>query len=138
MAINFPVKPGTVLICDYSMGFRVPEMVKRRPVVVISPRLPYRDGLCTVVPLSTTPPDRVTQYQCRIEPDQPLPAPFDAPVFWAKADMLATVCFERLDLFRLPRAGQPKRRYIKPSLSPEDLAKIRACVLCALGISSIN
>ena len=56
MPISFPVAPGTVLLCDYSSGFRPPEMAKRRPSVVISLRLPHRNGLCTVVPLSGSSP----------------------------------------------------------------------------------
>lgn len=49
MAIRFPVSPGTILLCDYATGFRAPEMVKRRPAVVISPHLRHRDRLCSVV-----------------------------------------------------------------------------------------
>ena len=37
MALKFNPKPGMILLCDYS-GFKVPEMVKRRPAVVILPR----------------------------------------------------------------------------------------------------
>jgi uncharacterized protein YifN (PemK superfamily) len=47
MGIKYPVGIGTILLCDYSRGgFQPPEMVKKRPAVVISPRLPHRDGLC--------------------------------------------------------------------------------------------
>ena len=35
---------------------------KRRPAVVISPRLPHRDGLCTVIPMSGAPGDHEVQY----------------------------------------------------------------------------
>ncbi|MEQ9178418.1 MAG: type II toxin-antitoxin system PemK/MazF family toxin, partial [Nitratireductor sp.] len=34
-------------MCDFNTGFRVPEMVKRRPVVVISPKIKARPRLCT-------------------------------------------------------------------------------------------
>jgi uncharacterized protein YifN (PemK superfamily) len=43
--LKFHPEPGTILICDYSTGFKKPEMVKKRPVVTISPRLKRRDGL---------------------------------------------------------------------------------------------
>lgn len=44
-----------VLICDFTTGFQAPEMVKKRPVVVVSPR--RRIGqVCTVVPLSSVAP----------------------------------------------------------------------------------
>jgi len=38
LALQFSPAPGAIVICDYSTGFRPPEMVKVRPVVVISPR----------------------------------------------------------------------------------------------------
>ena len=56
MALKFHPKPGTILVCDFRQGFRAPEMIKRRPVVVVSPRLRNRTDLCTVVPLSTIEP----------------------------------------------------------------------------------
>ncbi|MEI6730857.1 MAG: type II toxin-antitoxin system PemK/MazF family toxin, partial [Pseudomonadota bacterium] len=49
MAIKYHPNPGTVLTCDFS-GMIEPEMIKERPVVVISPRLCSRTGLCTIVP----------------------------------------------------------------------------------------
>ena len=52
-------------------------MVKRRPAVVISPRLPYREGLCTVVPLSTTPPPHAVPYVVQLELKPHPPKPFD-------------------------------------------------------------
>ena len=37
MPINYPPKRGQILLCDFSQGFKEPEMVKgSRPVVVIS------------------------------------------------------------------------------------------------------
>jgi uncharacterized protein YifN (PemK superfamily) len=133
MGIKYPVPPGTMLLCDYGTGFQPPEMVKRRPVVVISPRLPHRDGLCTVVPLSTTAPAFDVPYVCRIDLAQPLPAPFTATTMWAKADMVATVAFWRLDLFRTARDASGKRTYLRPLLPPTDLQRVRACVLHAIG-----
>lgn len=133
MALKFHPKPGTVLICDYRTGFIVPEMVKRRPAVVISPRLRRRDGLCTVVPLSTTPPPEPMPYHCELIMASPLPAPFDAARVWVKADMLATVGFHRLDLPRLPRQdGQ--RQYLTVVLQEDDLGRVMACVRNALGL----
>ncbi|MDF2097325.1 type II toxin-antitoxin system PemK/MazF family toxin [Aquibaculum arenosum] len=139
MAIKYDVQAGTLLLCDYDLGgFKPPEMVKRRPVVVISPRLRHRSFLCTVVPLSTTAPAAPVRHQCRIVPDRPLPGRWSAPEFWAKADMLATVGFKRLDLFRTERDQLGKRKYIHPKLHPDDLQRVRACVLCALGLDHLN
>lgn len=134
MAIRYPPGPRTLLLCDYGLGgFRAPEMVKRRPAIVISPRLPYRDGLCTVVPLSSTPPERPVPYVVEIKIAEPLPAPFDSPVVWAKCDMLATVAFERLDLFRTGRDHEGKRRYLSSKLPENDFERVKAGILAALG-----
>ncbi|WP_458758931.1 type II toxin-antitoxin system PemK/MazF family toxin [Afipia sp. TerB] len=135
MGIKYPVGVGTVLLCDYSRGgFQPPEMVKRRPAVVISPRLPYRDGLCTVIPLSAEEPEHEVDYVTRIEFAEPLPHPFPYKAFWAKCDMIATVAFERLDLFHTARDQYGKRRYLHPKMSLEDLANVRRCVVKAIGL----
>jgi mRNA interferase MazF len=133
LPIQFPVARGTILLCDYSTGFR-PEMVKRRPAVVISHRLPHRDGLATVVPLSTMQPRHPVPYVCEIVLSAPLPAPFTALVMWAKADMLATVGFGRLDLFRTSRDAGGRRRYLHPRLPPDDIARIEVAICHALGL----
>lgn len=137
MPIQYALPVGTILLCDYDLGgFREPEMVKRRPAIIISPRLPYRDGLCTVVPLSGSPPKHEVPYQCRIEMDQPLPDPFPYKAFWAKADMLATVGFGRLDMFRTGRDQEGKRKYLQPKLNTENIQRVRQAVLSALGMVS--
>ena len=138
MSIKYPVAPGTILLCNYATGFVAPEMVKRRPAVVISPRLHRRDGLCTVVPLSTTPPAGEFLYQCRLELTEALPSPFTSTTMWVKADMLATVCFERLDLFRTGRDQSGKRKFLTPKICPEDLIRVRCCVLHALGLGTLT
>ena len=109
-------------------------MVKVRPAIVISPRLPHRDGLCTVVPLSGTAPRRDVPYVVRLEFDEPLPNPFTYTIVWAKCDMLATVSFERLDLFRTERDQYGKRRYLHPKLSDEHFSEIQTGVMMALGL----
>lgn len=134
MAIQYPPLPGHVLICDYGAGFQPPEMVKRRPVLVVSPRLRHREGLVTVVPLSTTPPHRQTAYQCEITLPFAPPAPFSATGVWAKADMLATLSLARLDLFRSPRDEAGRRRYLTMRIADADLRRVRACLVHALGL----
>jgi uncharacterized protein YifN (PemK superfamily) len=139
MAIQFPVAPGTILRCDYNRGgFQTPEMVKARPAVVISPRLPHRDGLCTVVPISGEPGSHEVSYVVRLEFDPPLPEPFSYRIAWAKCDMLATVAFNRLDLFRTERDQYGRRKYLHPKISASDLARVRAGVLFALGMGSLT
>ncbi len=136
MGIKYPVGIGTVLLCNYDLGgFRPPEMVKRRPAIVISPRLPFRDGLCTVVPISGDQPSHDVDYVVRLEFDPPLPDPFSYKVVWAKCDMLATVGFERLDLFRTERDQEGKRRFFSRKLSDSDFQRVKQGVLCALGFT---
>ena len=108
-------------------------MIKRRPVVVISPRLRHRTGLVSVVPLSRTAPDRPSDHQCQVAMPYTLPG-FPAMTCWAKADMLATVSFERLDMFRTDRDQFGKRKYLSPKLSDEDFAKIKESIRAALGL----
>lgn len=117
-------------------GFCEPEMVKRRPAIVLSPRLAFRDGLCSVVPLSGSPPSRTVEYVVQLALPKPLPAPFEHQVWWAKCDMIATVGFHRLDLFRTGRDQSGKRKYIHPVLMAEDLARVRQGVLAALGLKA--
>lgn len=134
MAIRFPVPPRTLLLCDYSLGgFRPPEMVKRRPVVVVSPRSRHASGLLTVVPLSTTPPDHPGSQHCSIHLPLELPG-FPERDCWAKADMVAAVSFGRLDMFRTERAPDGQRRYLTPKLPEADFALIQAALRAALGL----
>src|ERR1051326_5865517 len=115
------------------------EMVKRRPVVVVSPRLPYRDSLCTVVPLSTSPPTRTVAYQCELTLSEPLPGRWgETTTMWAKADMLATVCFDRLDFFQTKRDQQGQRKYLHPKVNPDQLKLIHSAILHALGLGSLT
>jgi len=128
MAITFHPNPGTVLICDFSTGFQPPEMVKRRHVVVMSPRRRHHSGLCLVVPFSTVAPEPVEAFHYVI----PVGAyPFFHPHkdVWAKSDMLTCVAFRRLDRVLL------NGRYVAPSLRPDDFAAIQLAILAALEIS---
>lgn len=139
MGIKFPPVPGQILICDYSKGFKEPEMVKERLVAVVSPRLPNRDDLCTVVPLSTTPPRSGILYQCRVDLPFSAPEPYEGAFKFAKADMVATVAYHRLSMpytGRDPASGQ--RKYLKIVLGPDELQKLRACLLHALGLSALT
>ena len=109
-------------------------MVKPRPAIVLSPRLPHRDGLCTVVPISGSYSGRELAYEIPLEFDPPLPAPYSYKVVWAKCDMIATVGHERLDMFRTERDQFGRRKYLKPKLSDEDFRRVQQGVLFALGM----
>lgn len=125
--------PGTIVRVDLSEGFRHPEMGKRRPCVVLSPPIPKRPLMCTIVPLSTTPPKFEMAHHLKITLDPPLPDPYDSPDMWVKGDIVLTVAFHRLRLlFAGWDAGQ--RVYDVRVLPPETLDKIRACVRSGLGL----
>lgn len=121
MAIVFHPSAGTLLVCDFT-GMVEPEMVKSRPVVVVSPRLRHRTGLCTVVPLSTTPPNDVMAWHCKLILETPLSAKWNKTEIWAKCDMLYTMRFERLDRFHT-RVGN-HRKYYDRHVSDEQLGRV--------------
>lgn len=139
MPITFHPEPGTILLCDYSTGFIEPEMVKRRPIVVISPKLKSRDFLCAVVPLSTTKPNQIEPYHYELILERPLPHPFSEPVMWAKCDLVSTVSYARLGRFKAGRQqNSHKRKYIAPRISKEQLQLIQMAVLQGLGLSYLK
>lgn len=134
MPIRFEQKPGAILRCDYGMGgFRAPEMVKARPVVVVSMRKRKSTGLLTVVPLSTTPPLPVEAHHCRVTLERPLPG-FPQLECWAKVDMVGTVALDRLDLFRTARGPGGQRKYLSFRVSDDNLKAIRACLQALFGL----
>ena len=129
MPLRFHPSPGTILMCDYGTGFILPEMVKVRPVVVVSPRFRTRPKLCTVVPLSSTEPrPRELYHHCLSAGAYP---PARGPM-WAKCDMLATVSIDRLDRIKTRGRGG-KRSYVTFAMPPDDMAAVMACVRVALG-----
>lgn len=137
MGLTYHPEIGTIVLCDFH-GFVPPEMVKRRPVIIVSPRLRHRDNLCTIVPLSTTPPNPVMAYHYKLKLDNPLPAPYDSPFQWVKGDMVTSVSFKRL---LLPSAGKDangKRNYIIKVIEDIDLRNIRECILHSLDLSYLT
>lgn len=138
MTIKYHPEPGTIIICDFTTGFTPPEMVKRRPAVVVSPRLRKRNDLCTVVPLSTTAPDPVCPYHFKLHVTPALPAPYDAAFHWVKADMLYTVGFNRLHLPFDKKDATGKRRYDVRVIDLADLLKIQQAILHGLGLAHLT
>lgn len=137
MALKFHPVPGTVVICDFS-GLNAPEMTKKRPAVVVSPRFRTRDRLCTIIPFSTTPPRPVAPYHYKLRMEPVLPEPYDADVHWVKADMLYTMSFDRL---ALPFSGKDefgKRIYDDRGVDPQDFLEIRKCLLRGIGMGQLT
>ncbi|WP_367281108.1 type II toxin-antitoxin system PemK/MazF family toxin [Sneathiella sp.] len=134
MALHIHPSPGTIVICDFTRAFVPPEMVKRRPAIVVSPRFRERESLCTVVPMSTTAPDPQMPYHYKLELNDPLPAPYNSTVQWVKADMVVTVSLHRLMMPYLGKDDEGKRIYDTRILSAKDFAAIQNCTRAALGL----
>jgi len=135
MAIKYMPQMGAILICDFA-GLQEPEMTKRRPVVVISPKIKDRWGLCSEVPLSTTPPRQVKEYHHQLQTVPPLPQPYNSEWHWVKADMIYTLSFNRLSMPSDGKDANGKRTYDDRVISAEDLLAIQQCVLKGLGIKA--
>ena len=127
MALSFQPKVGGVLLCDFE-GFVTPEMVKKRPVVVIA-RNRANKQLVTVVPLSTTEPEVMETHHYQL-PKNPVPA-YRTKKCWAKCDMVATVSIARMD-----RLKDGWNRVV-PEVSAVDLNAIRTCVVNALQLKNV-
>ncbi|MDE2597017.1 MAG: type II toxin-antitoxin system PemK/MazF family toxin [Sphingomonadales bacterium] len=138
MPLLYHPRPGEIVLCNYGTGFVPPEMVKVRPVVVVSPRLRRRGDLVAVIPLSTTAPNPPELYHCSLTLAQPLPHPFTAVDVWAKCDMVATVALSRLDRFRDGRNPQGGRKFMTGMLTGEQLAQVRRSLLHGLGLASLT
>jgi len=63
-----------------------------------------------------------------------LPAPYDKPVMWAKADMLSVVSFDRLALPASRKDEKQRRIYEMYTLPDNDMERLMECVLCGLGL----
>src|SRR5688572_4277170 len=132
MAITFHPEPGMVLMCDFETGFQPPEMVKRRPVVILSLRR-HNAQTCIVVPLSNTPPDPPDAYHHELNVQQSLPRLLRHSRTWAKCNMVTTVALGRLDRVRDGRDSEGRRVYVVGRVCNPDFAAIRQAVLIALG-----
>lgn len=133
---RFYPKVGMILMCDFGTGFRKPEMVKKRPVIILTEA---RQQLVTVVPLSTTEPIPTTQFHHWLE-KQYLP---NTSYFqrdngcWVKGDMLYTVCFDRLTLISVTGAGGNRNHFTR-KLGKEIMREVRRCVLYGLNLGKLS
>lgn len=140
MALTYHPVQGSLVMVNFEPGFVAPEMVKRRLAVVLSPAIQNRVGLCTVVPLSTTPPKagKEMPYHCEIDVSFQMPPEWGNVTRWLKGDMVCAVGWHRVDLLRLPKDRNGKRVYQTTPLPPKDFQKVRHCVLHGLGMSTLT
>jgi len=137
MPLKFHPKPGMVLICDFTTGFQPPEIVKKRPVIVVSPRRRRGQQLCMVIPLSTKKPKPVEAHHHLISPHS-LPDKLAQRETWAKCDIVATISLERLDRLYSGKDRSGKRRYESRIILPGDLQAIQRGILAALGLHNLT
>lgn len=123
IGLKFLPRHRAVVTCDYT-GFVQPEMVKIRSVVVLA-KSRTSDRLLTVVPLSTTRPEKLLACHHRLSRN---PHPDESPVLevWAKCDMVYTVALARVNFYRTrSRRGVHAVYHSILSVSPDDYLAIR-------------
>lgn len=130
MPLNFHPRAGQILVCDFR-GFEVPEMVKVRPVMVISRRLPHRSDIITVVPISTTAPKHELPFVVRLSKNYHPQAADDLPC-WAKCDMVMNLGRHRMNGFKVGR-----RKWETPQAAGADLEAVRNGVIYGLGMQHL-
>jgi len=120
--ITFHPRAGCVLICHFD-GYVAPEIVKARPVVIVSPHHLNRGPLYCVVPLSTTAPHHVEPYHYQLKKN---PIPSGDAAVWAKCDMVSTARVERLDRFKVGSGSlQDLRDHGRGARSNQGMHEIR-------------
>lgn len=134
MALRFQPQFGQVLICDFPKEFAPPEMIKRRPVVCVSPKVRNRFGIATVIPLSTTAPARKSAFNVEVTLSQPISPAYPDLTCWAKCDMVYTLSWSRLNP---PKVGacNGSHQYNFIVLPPGTMCEILTGVLVGMGVT---
>jgi len=129
--LSWQPRPGQILVCHFGLGFREPEMVKTRPVMVISPKVTPWTKLCIVLPISSRAPDPILGHHYRL-PDGLLPGTKYEEA-WVKGDTIIAVGCHRLD-----RIKTGFREYVAPCAPAAVLTEARRCILHATGMHSLT
>jgi len=119
-----------MLSCNFS-GFQKPEMVKIRPVVVVSDRIRNRDT-CIVVPISSVLPTDPKAVFVAFDKDKYVF--LDKPENWAKCETVNSVRWSRLSRLRDRNTGRTVDSRLT-MIDPADLAAIREGIRRAVGLS---
>lgn len=139
MSISYHPKVGQILMCDFSRGFKPPEMIKKRPVVVLA--VPTRkQNVVTVVALSSTPPNPKENFHFFIDKKYLPKINFFMRTSgsWCKGNMIYSVAFHRLDLIKIDKDINGKRIYFTQCLGRDAMQEIYSCVLCALNLGNLK
>lgn len=123
--LQYQPKPNTIVMCDFT-GFISPEMVKKRPVIVIK-KNKENPKLVTIVPFSTTEPHDLSELHVEVA------GPLDGKQAWVKCDMITTVCLDRLDRIKIHEGG--KFKWITKSLEEPTFDLVCKGVAKYLGLA---
>ncbi len=114
---NFHPKKRQIVFCDFR-GFEVPEMIKKRPVLIITGAIKGRDSrLVTILPISTTTPNPICKWHYKLDAQyMPQAKFFRSTNCWIKANMIYTVSISRLWLIKLGLRDK-KMQYFSKKIS---------------------
>ena len=131
--INFHPKKGQILFCDFR-GFEAPEMVKTRPILIITGSMIGKDSrLVTIVPISITTPKPICKWHYKLEAKyMPRAKFFRHTDCWVKADMIYTVSIKRLWLIKLGLNEFGKMKYFRKKLSSDIFIEVKKAILAGL------
>lgn len=138
MAIKFSPKAGQIIWCDFTKGFIEPEMVKKRPVIVVATR-PTGHRLATVACLSTVEPFPIDKHHIKIDKAHLPNIPFfrSNGTTWLKGDMVYAVSFDRLDMIHCGKGQDGRRIYFQDRLGRETMKNVYSCLLHGLGLHTL-
>ncbi|GAC1421589.1 MAG: type II toxin-antitoxin system PemK/MazF family toxin [Candidatus Velthaea sp.] len=132
-----PLPPGIfpeqrdVWMCDYA-GYEVPEMVKTRRVIIVSPR---NSGarVALVVPVSTSGPGVESPVHVRLPGRASYPCFSGVDEVWAKCDLVSHVRFARLSRVRVN-----DREIHTVKISPTHFKQVQEALLRSFGLGRIT
>jgi len=139
LPITFHPRAGLILQCDFSNGFKEPEMIKKRPVIVLTPPMKGRNDLTTVVCLSSVEPSNIMPYHYLLpKASMPMTGHFQKGETWVKGDMIYSVGHHRLEAIRTGKDYDGKRQYFNRVLGRDQMAEIYKCVLHGLNLGHLE
>ena len=128
--LKYQPKPGAIVKCDFK-GYIIPEIVKCRPVVIISTHK-SNPKLVAVVPISATAPSAIEYYHHMLDlsiEKNLLPYLQNIPR-WFKCDLVYVVSIERMDRYKNRQTGKRDT----PQVSSRTLKTVKEMVRLANGL----
>ena len=133
MALQYHPKPGAIVLADFPTDYLHGEMVKRRPVIVVSKRnVLGRQACATVVPISMTAPHVVEAHHV-VVPEATMPKGLRQKpgTRFAICNCVNTLSLARMDMVAGPRIGGG-RSYEATQVPSELLLAVRRAVALVL------